>query len=114
MSLHQPISSIDRSHLRAVIDDLLFLDDWDRGQLPRLDAFFRARQIRRAWAAEARGGSTVTRKTNGGPPPGHWAAPWVAPFASSGPSYGAARAPATAVCSSLKSTAPGIILPPIT
>jgi hypothetical protein len=114
MSLLRPISAADRSHLSAVIDDLLFLDDWDRGQFPRLDAFFRARQIRRAWAAVARGRATALRNSKGPPPPGHWTAHWLAPFASPGESYGAARAPATAVCSSLSSTAPGIILPPIT
>jgi hypothetical protein len=32
----------------TVIEDLLFLDAWEKGQVPTLSAFFRARQIRRA------------------------------------------------------------------
>jgi hypothetical protein len=32
----------------TVIEDLLFLDAWERGGAPTLSAFFRARQVRRA------------------------------------------------------------------
>jgi hypothetical protein len=32
----------------TVIDDFLFLDAWERGLLPSLSAFLRARRIRRA------------------------------------------------------------------
>jgi hypothetical protein len=36
------------SYSPTVIEDLLFLDAWERGAVPSLSAFFRARQIRRA------------------------------------------------------------------
>lgn len=39
----------------TVTDDFLFLDAWERGLLPSLSAFLRARQIRRANAARAVG-----------------------------------------------------------
>jgi hypothetical protein len=46
--------AIARAH-RTVIEDLRFLDAWEKGLVPNLSAFLRARQIRRAAQS---GGST--------------------------------------------------------
>ena len=49
--------AISRAH-RTVIEDLRFLDAWEKGLVPNLSAFLRARQIRRGNRAAQSGGST--------------------------------------------------------